>query len=795
MQLIDRSLNALEYDKVLNMLSKVCTCRASADMALTLRPFDNIDDARTALLETEDACRLSLRFGGPSFFGLMNVDDALHRAKIGSSLTPRELLQIKRVLYAVRALAHYHETSQSETTCLDNFFESLSPNKYLEDKIENSIVSEDEIADSASEELSRIRRSMKRTEERVRQQLDKLVRSQSGQKHLQEAIVTIRGGRFVVPVKSECRAEVPGLVHDTSASGATLFIEPMGVVEANNELKVLESKEEKEIERILAELSEETGSFADSISDSVKIAVRLDFIFAKAELSFKMKASAPEIREQGGINLKKARHPLINKDKVVPIDIWLGDDFDTLVVTGPNTGGKTVALKTIGLLTLMAVSGLMIPAGDNSSIVFFKYVLADIGDEQSIEQSLSTFSAHMTNIIEILENSDENSLVLLDELGSGTDPVEGAALAVAILEHLKSKGTKTAATTHYAELKAYALQTERVENACCEFDIATLRPTYRLLIGVPGRSNAFAISKRLGLSDDVIDRAKELISTENMRFEDVVQSLDESRQGMEKERGLAMQLRAEAEKTKKEAEELKKSVEKEKEREIEKARQQAKRLLDSSRAQAQILLDELDSLRKMQNKEDAAALRDLAKSQIGARLKDLENKADPVHEKTIEEYRLPRKLKVGDEVLIVEIDKKGTVIKTPDNSGFAEVQAGVIKTRVHVSKLKLIEQKNKTVASKHVNTVRSNIDRSKISAKNELDLRGMTVDEALLEVDRFIDNALLAGIGALSIIHGKGTGTLRSAVQQHLRKNPAVKEFRLGRYGEGESGVTIVELK
>ena len=794
-QLYDRSLKALEYDKVINMLSEECSCPGSAAMAQALKPYGDIESAKTALLETEDACRLSLRFGGPSFYGLRDVGSSLHRAKIGSSLTPRELLDIKSLLYAIRSLSHYHEISESVETCLDGYFDTLTPNKYIEVKIDNAIISEDEISDSASEELTRIRRAMKRTEERARAQLEKLIRSQTAQKYLQDAIITIRGGRFVVPVKSECKADVPGLVHDTSSSGSTLFVEPMGAVEANNELKVLASKEEKEIERILFELSQEVGGFADSISQSAKTAVTLNFIFAKASLSFKMKAAAPSLNENGGVVLNKARHPLINAQKVVPIDITLGEAFDTLVVTGPNTGGKTVALKTLGLLTLMASSGLMIPAADFSRVVFFKCVLADIGDEQSIEQSLSTFSAHMTNIVEILGACDENSLVLLDELGSGTDPVEGAALAVSILEYLKGKGAKTAATTHYAELKVYALQTDRVENACCEFDIATLRPTYRLLIGVPGRSNAFAISKRLGLSDEIIERSKNLISNEDMRFEDVMQRLEASRQSMELERERAMTLRAQAEKMKKQAEELKNSVESEKENELEGAKKQAKRLLEQSRAQAQLLFDELDSIRKMRDTQDIAALRDLAKSQIGERLKNFERQADPVHAISAEAYHLPRELRQGDSVLIVDIDKKGTVIKTPDSSGFAEVLAGIIKTRVRVDNLRLLDEKQSGIMKPRHVVAGGKVSRSNIPAKNEIDLRGQTVDEALLELDRFIDNAQLSNIGIVTVIHGKGTGALRSAVQRHLKSHAAVKSYRLGRYGEGEDGVTILELK
>lgn len=794
-KLYERSLKALEYDKIIKMLSELCSCHDSAKLAEELVPYDNIEDANEALLETEDACRLSLRFGGPNFFGLRNADDALHRAKIGSSLTPRELLDLKSLLFCIRSLSHYREMSESIGTCLDDKFDSLAPNKFLEDKIDNAIISEDEIADSASEELSRIRRTMKRTEEKARAQLDRIIRSASTVKYLQDPIITIRAGRFVVPVKAECKADVPGLVHDTSSSGSTLFVEPMGAVEANNELKVLASKEEKEIERILAELSSDVGSFADSIAASSKTAINLDFIFAKARLSFQMKASAPSLNDDGGIALNKARHPLIKKEKVVPIDLRLGDTFDTLVVTGPNTGGKTVALKTLGLLTLMASSGLMIPAADFSRLVFFRKVLADIGDEQSIEQSLSTFSAHMTNIVEILGVCDDESLVLLDELGSGTDPIEGAALAVSVLEYLKERGAKIAATTHYAELKVYALQTDRVENACCEFDIATLKPTYRLLIGVPGRSNAFAISKRLGIPETIIERSKDLISSENTRFEDVMQTLEENRQKMEKETRRATEYRIEAEKAKKEAEKLLDGIEREKEKELAAAKQQAKILLERSRAQAQMLFDEIDSIRKMQNSEDIAALRDLAKSQIGEHIRNFEKTADPVSKKTAPVYKLPRELRQGDTVLIVDIDKKATVTKTPDKSGYVEVLAGIISTRVKVDNLRLIEEKKKTDASSKRTVTSGKFTRSAAPAKCEIDLRGMMSDEAILELDKFIDNALISNLGIITIIHGKGTGALRNAVQKHLKTHPSVKSYRLGRFGEGEDGVTIAELK
>jgi DNA mismatch repair protein MutS2 len=793
-QLLEKSYRALEYDRVLETLAGECSCPDSAALAQALRPGPDAEQAKERLLETEDACRLSLRFGGPSFFGLKNIDAALSRAKIGSSLVPGELLEAASVLYAVRSLARYRQTTQSESTCLDARFDALAPNKYLEEKITSAIVSEEEIADAASSELAAIRRRIKRCGAGVREQLDRMIRSPAYQKLLQDPIVTIRAGRFVVPVKAEFRGEVPGLVHDTSASGATVFVEPMSVVESNNELKVLYAREEKEIERILAELSAEVGGFADSIADSYRKAVELDFIFARARLAFKMKASAPQLGQTGGLYLHKARHPMLDAKTAVPVDIRLGEDFDTLVVTGPNTGGKTVALKTLGLLSLMAMSGLMIPAADDSRVLFFDRVLADIGDEQSIEQSLSTFSAHMTNIIEILRVCGEKSLVLLDELGSGTDPVEGAALATSILEYLRERGAKVAATTHYAELKAYALQTPGVENACCEFDLATLRPTYRLLIGVPGRSNAFAISERLGLPGEIIARARQSVSAENTRFEDVVQDLESSRQQMEKEREEAARLRAQAQKASEEAKQLKSTLEAEKEREIEDARRQARRLLEQSRAQARQLLDELDELRKMKNTEDLAALRDLAKSQIGARLKTLENQADPVREKKQAPYRLPRPLKPGDLVLLTDIDKKATVIEKPDGAGHVEVQAGIIRTRVPVTSLRLLGEAQKETQRVH-SSVHTNIDRSRVQVKSELDLRGQTVDEALLELDRFIDNAQLAGISLISVIHGKGTGALRAAVQQHLRSHAAVKSFRLGRYGEGETGVTIIELK
>ncbi len=606
---------------------------------------------------------------------------------------------------------------------------------------------------------------------------------------MQDAIVTLRGGRFVVPVKAEFRNEVPGLVHDTSASGATVFIEPMAVVEANNEIKVLASKEEAEIERILAGFSAEAGAAADEITGGYENAVQLNLIFAKARLAYRMKATLPEVNGEGRIFLKNARHPLIDPQAVVPTNIELGERFDTLVVTGPNTGGKTVSIKTIGLLTLMAMCGLMIPASDGSRISVFRHVLADIGDEQSIEQSLSTFSAHMTKIKGIMQQADESSLVLLDELGAGTDPVEGAALATSILEQLRRRGAKIAATTHYAELKAYALQTDGVENACCEFDVATLRPTYRLLIGVPGRSNAFVISERLGIDHAVVERAKELVSTEDARFEDVVQRLEESRCALERERQEEAALRAAARQAEEEARLQQQRLDQEREQELERARMEARQLVSRARAQAQALMDEIDQLRKNKTQTDAAA----AKQRLRAGVRALEDTADPVTQRRQEDYQLPRPLKEGDNVLIFDIDKKGVVLSPADGSGRVLVQAGIIKTKVPVENLRLLREAPPPEPRRSgVRTVRS---KAAAPVQTEVDLRGMTVLDAEITLDQFIDAALLSGVNLVTIIHGKGTGALRAAVHQHLKGHPSIRTYRLGVYGEGETGVTIAELK
>ena len=729
------------------------------------------------------------RFGAPSFGGLKDVSNSLRRAEAGGTLNMTELLRIATVLRTLRGIVDWRSKSEGVKSILDDRFDAIMPNKYLEDRINHAILSEEEMADNASPQLATIRRKIRSASSRAREQLEKMVRSPVTQKYLQDPIITMRDGRFVVPVKAECRGDVPGLVHDTSSSGATVFVEPMAVVEANNEVRVLLSQEQAEMERILAELSAEAGNFASGIISGYKEAVELNLIFAKANLGYKMKATLPLVNDEGKIELKRARHPLIDKEKVVPTDIELGLHFDTLVITGPNTGGKTVSLKTVGLLTLMAMCGLLLPVADNSQISIFNHVLADIGDEQSIEQSLSTFSAHMTNIIKIFEQADASSLILLDELGAGTDPIEGAALAMSILEALRRKGTRIAATTHYAELKAYALQTEGVENACCEFDVTTLRPTYRLLIGVPGRSNAFAISLRLGMDPEIVEHARELVSSENTRFEDVVQSLETSRQRLEEERKEAQRQRLEAEEASRAAKERKDAIDAQADREMEEARRRASELIARTRGQIDAMLNEMEELKKQKNK----ALTAEQKAKLKSGLRALENEADPVRKKDEEAYVLPRPLKKGDPVLIYDIDKKGTVLQPPDKDGkTALVQAGIIQTRVPVSNLRLLNEKP---VKKPQGSVTRSVNRANVRAAMELDVRGQTSDEALMNVDQFIDSAVLAGINMLTIIHGKGTGALRAAVQQHLKRHPNVKSFRLGTFGEGEAGVTIVELK
>lgn len=793
---MNRHHTSLELDKVLELLAGHTSCEDARFIALHIEPKSKLAEAQALLNQTKDAHMLLARFGGPSFGGLINVNNALFRADAGSTLSLRELLNVAAVLHVIRSISQWRSTNEGVTTVLDIYFNALAPNRFLEDAITTSIISEEEVADNASPTLADIRRKIKLHESRVKEQLGKYTHNPNYSKYLQDNIITMRNGRYVIPVRNEYRGEVAGLVHDTSSSGATVFIEPMPIVEANNQIKLLKNKEADEIDRILAELSANVGSFASSIKSSYECAVELDLIFAKAQLAYSMRASVPLLNNEGIIELRRARHPLIDKSKVVPVDIRLGEEFDTIVITGPNTGGKTVSIKTLGLLSLMAMCGLMLPVDDRSRISVFDRVLADIGDEQSIEQSLSTFSSHITRIVEILKEADEKSLVLIDELGAGTDPIEGAALAVSVLEQLRKQGAKIGATTHYAELKSYALQTKGVINGSCEFDVQSLKPTYKLLIGIPGRSNAFAISKRLGISDEIIDHAQELVSNENIRFEDVVDRLEKSRAEMEKEREEARKIREQADRELEKAQRLKEDIQQLRQKELEDAKGQAARITEQAKREAYQLLNDLDTLKKQQAKEkDAAEMARRARAVIKRDLNAIDSAADPiVSYENDEDYTLPRPLKIGDTVLIADIGNEATVVTLKDKKGLVTVQMGTMKTRVKEESLRLLEKKAKTEKKRSVITGKTE-SRMNMEAKTSVDLRGMTVEEGIMELDRYIDHALRMGINEFTVIHGKGTGVLRSAVREYLKKSKFVKTSRLGTFGEGEDGVSIVTLK
>ncbi len=791
----ERTIQSLEFDKIRNMLADLTCCEDARNAALQLQPSIDLLTVREEVRKTADFYTLVVSYGTPTFYHLSNPIGTIRRAKAGSTLTPGELLRIAEVLRQIRLLDEWAGQNKTMPEGLNSLFSELSPNKYLEQQISSAILSEEEIDDNASPELAAIRRKIKNAQLRVREQLEKIIRSQQYQKYLQEQIITMRDGRFVVPVKAEHRGEIGGLVHDTSSSGSTLFVEPSAAVEANNEIRVLQGREQDEIQRILQALSAECATFGDGIIASYQLAITLNLYFCKANLAARMNATLPEVTDSGVIRLNRARHPLIDKNKVVPVDICLGEQYTTLVITGPNTGGKTVTLKTLGLLTLMTMSGLLIPVGDNSVISIFEEILVDIGDEQSIEQSLSTFSAHMTNIVSILKQVSFRSLVLLDELGSGTDPVEGAALAISVLENLRSRGCRVAATTHYAELKVYALETDKVENACCEFDITTLRPTYRLLVGVPGRSNAFAISNRLGLDEKIIQHAQSLIASDSKRFEDVIDKLEQSRQELEQEKIALFEKNRETEQYKEEIKKLKNSLSSERERETELARMQARKLLSDIQLRATALMDELEELKKSKDKEEFSKLVGTAKAQLKGKLQKLEDAANPIQGHSDESYVLPRKLQVGDAVQLFDVVSKGNVMCGADKKGRYQIQSGYMKIWVEEKNLRLLDQKSgadKKTVGKAMRTVKNKSERE---AKTEIDLRGYTAEEALMDLDMFIDNAVMNNVNVISIIHGKGTGVLRAAVQSHLKKHKSIKTFRLGVFGEGESGVTIAELK
>lgn len=784
-----KSLTKLELDKVLALLADHASSPAAKERCLAVRPLDDAEDIRLLQAQTSAACKLITLKGSPSFGGIVDVGASLSRADRGGCLSPEELLRVATVLKAARTAKEYAEGDAVESG-LDIFFRQLTPNKFFEERIFTSILSKDEIADAASSELASIRRKIRQQSSKIRESLQKIITSPTYAKILQEPIVTIRSDRFVVPVKAECKSQLPGLVHDVSSSGSTFFIEPMSAVNGNNELRELFVAERKEIERILAELSAEAAARQESINLNYEMLVTLDCIFARAKLSFAMHGIEPVIRTDGKLELKRARHPLIDAKKVVPVSLSLGVDFDTMVITGPNTGGKTVTLKTIGLLTLMAECGLHIPADDGSSIAIFETVLADIGDEQSIEQSLSTFSSHMRNIVEILQVCDRDSLILFDELCAGTDPAEGAALAIALIEFCRKCGAKVATTTHYAELKLYAMRTAGVINASCEFNVETLQPTYRLLIGIPGKSNAFAISRRLGLDEKIIEEAHSMVSQNDVNFEDVLTQLEQQRQQMEQAKVEAERLRMETEKQKEKSDEYYAQIKAERDKAVQQARKEAQYIIEDARRTANNVYEELKQLRKQA--KDGAFVEGSNEKQATLR-RSLNEAEGKLREKQEVRQRpaASRAIRVGDTVELLKFGSKATVLAI-NKDGSYQLQAGIMKVNAKPDEVYLLENETQAKAKK---LMEGKVRDLKSAAQPELDIRGMAVDEALPVLDNFLDAAYMGNLPNARIIHGKGTGVLRKAVQDELRRCKYVKSFRLGVYGEGEDGVTIAEFK
>jgi len=791
MSFFEKSLTTLELPAVLNMLAAEAVSEPAKELALKLTPSISEGEVQHRLAETTAAKSMMVVRGSPSFYGVRDVRASLARADLGGALNTRELLEIAHVLQCARLVRGYLADDTVGKTPIDYLFYALHANRFLEEKITGSIVGEDEIADAASPELANIRRQMRAAAARARDALQKIISSPSYAKVLQEPIITQRSDRYVVPVKAEHKGAINGLVHDISASGATIFVEPMAAVKANNELRELAAKERAEIDRILAELSADCAGHRDGINADYEILVQLDLIFAKAKLSYKLNCEAASM-EGKGIILRKARHPLLDQAKAVPIDVELGDSFDTLVITGPNTGGKTVSIKTIGLLAAMHQCGLHIPAADGSNLPVFTHILADIGDEQSIEQSLSTFSAHMSNIVSIIGECDAQSLVLFDELGAGTDPTEGAALAIAVIEHVRRCGAVIAATTHYAELKVYATNEPGVQNASCEFDVETLRPTYRLLVGIPGKSNAFAISRRLGLSDEIIEDAKNRVSSESQTFELTIEKLEQTRMLLEKDREETAKKLREAQENAKKSSMLRAELEVRLDKADIKSRREAERILADARATAEEVFKELDEMRKMADQDEDASRVNEARAQLRRQLnlsqEALQRELHPEAQNQVS----ARPVQVGDTVQIKSMGMKATVVSKAAD-GTLGLRAGIMNVSAKEDEVLLLENEQ---APKQKNTSRGGGGQMhSMSISSELDIRGMEAVEGVLAAERYLDSAVMAKLKTVTIIHGKGTGALRAAVQQMLKKNKFVKSFRLGRYGEGESGVTVVELK
>lgn len=790
------AFKTLEYDKILDKLASFTESETVKEKILCLEPFDNLADAKNAQRETTEAVSTCYKLGNPPVsFSVQNITSCVKRSEIGGMLNPKDLMSVSRVLYVARRIKAYLSDSGEDAEILRSLGDAIITDKTLEDRINSAILSETEIADDASSDLFSIRRKMKSLNSKIKESLNSMIRSETYKKYLQDPIVTIRSDRYVIPVRAEYRGEIAGIVHDTSSSGATLFIEPMSVVNANNEIRDLINKEQLEIERILSELSGMVSESSSVILADFDIVCRLDFIFCKAKLSFDMKASEPILNDRGIIEFKKARHPLIAKDKVVANDIRLGDGYNTLVVTGPNTGGKTVTLKTIGLFSIMAAAGLHIPVNENSSAAIFKKFFADIGDEQSIEQSLSTFSSHMVKIVNIINEVNSDSLALFDELGAGTDPTEGAALAISVLEHLMAFGASTVATTHYSELKIFALTTEGVENASCEFNVDTLKPTYRLLIGIPGKSNAFAISRRLGLSEAVIARANEILSDEDIKFEDVITDLEQNRAEAAAEAAYVKRMKNELADLKQEIEEERKKLKESKARILEDARREAKIIIMEAKEESNAIIKDLERMRiegKTGNiNEKVKKSRDKLKKREESIDKQMQKSAQP--RKTYREP--PKNLKPGETVKLLDMDQTATVLKPADSKGMVRIQAGIMKTDVHISNLERVkDNSSREISEKYVKTTMPYISKTK-NVSTEIDVRGQLPEEALMNAEKFIDDCYLAGISPVTIIHGKGTGVLRKAVGDMLKHNKYVKSSRAGKYGEGEMGVTIVELR
>ena len=789
-ELYEKSLVKLELDQVLSLLAECAGSEGGKESCRQLRPISDLEEVELLLQQTTAASDLCTRKGNPVFSNVCDVSASLERADRGGSLQPKELLTIGGVLRCARTIKGY-VSEDDKATVLDALFNGLTPNKYLEDRIFGAILSEEEIADTASSELADIRRHMRIQAGKIRDSLQKVISSPAYSKFLREPIITIRQGRYVVPVKSECKNDVPGLVHDVSATGSTYFVEPMSAVNANNALRELELKEKKEIERILAELSSEAAAHSEDINLDYSLLVQLDVIFAKAKLAYKMRAWAPVMNDTGRVELRNARHPLIDPKKVVPISLRLGSDFDTMIITGPNTGGKTVTLKTIGLLTLMAECGLHVPAGDGSVLSTFDAILADIGDEQSIAQSLSTFSSHMRTIVDVVEQCDDRTLVLYDELGAGTDPAEGAALAIALIEFSRKMGSRVVATTHYAELKLYAMRTQGVINASCEFDVETLQPTYRLLIGIPGKSNAFAISRKLGLPEDILKEASDLVGKSDKDFEDVLSQLEQQRQQMENARYEAERLRQETAKIKQQSEEYQAQLRREKEKAMEAARREAQGIIEEARAAANIASEELKAMRKqLQDSADTTGINQ-RQAELRRALNETEDRIRG--SQVVKERPQPsRDILVGDTVELLKLGMKASVLAI-NKDGTYQLQAGIMKLTAKADEIYLLENENPYKA-KGGRPAHSGREMKMTAMSSEIDLRGMDTVEAICVLDRYMDEAMRAKLSSVRIIHGKGTGALRQAVHQSLKRNKFVKKFRLGVYGEGEDGVTIAEF-